>query len=82
MIIKWEEQQKPLLAKMPIPFDVYGDLTDEQLKELYEIIPDYMLKHANIHDEDDVDFNLCEDILTLASKAMEKRKLLAYQQEE
>ena len=73
MIIKWAERQEEMLLKMAVPFDIAADLSDEEIENLYEIVPEYMLDHTDTGDNrPDSDFNICEDIITRLAKIISK----------
>ena len=76
-MIVWVESEIAILAKMNIPFLYMGYLTDEQLEDLYEIVPDYMMSNTNTSDDSpDSDFNICEGVITKIAMHMEARGLL------
>lgn len=79
MIIKWDKKQFEMLNKMSVPFDVQKDLNDDELEELYDIVPDFMLGKAGWDgkNEPGADFLLCEDIVTVLAGKMKERGLLA-----
>lgn len=75
MALDWNKKQLDTLAKMDIPFDVAQELTDDQLEQLYEIVPDHLEFDKNAEPTDQG--AIVEDILTLVGAEMGKRGLLA-----
>ncbi len=77
MTVKWTESEKEMLEKMSIPFDYKGDLDNNQIDILYEMIPDYMLDFTDTSDDrPSSDFNICEDIITKLAEAMKSLGLI------
>lgn len=75
MKIEWSEKQLELLAKMEIPFDYLGELSDDQLSELYDIVPDCLtFDHAG---EPTGDCNIVESLIDTLAAVMNPRGLLA-----
>lgn len=75
MALRWNQKQLNMLAKMGLPFDPKQELGDDQLEQLYDVIPDYLEfeKEGNPTPAGAV----VEDMLTLVAAEMEKRNLLA-----
>lgn len=70
MIFKFSQSQMELLHKIGFPFDVRGDLTDEQYFELDERVSDYLAMYGLSHDDKvNQTGRLCEDILDILSDA-------------
>lgn len=75
MKIDWKPKHIIMLSAMQIPFDYADDMTDDQLEQLYEAVPDYLE-----FDENGVPTEkggIVEEMITLVSVEMRKRKLLA-----
>lgn len=71
MIIEWDKAERDMLAKMELSVDVDGDLSEAQLNELYDVVPNWMLDNTDTTDDRrDSPFNICEDIITKLWRAI------------
>ena len=76
-LIIWEAQELEVLAKMDISFAYKGQLTDAQMEDLYEIVPDYMLSNTDTGDDSpNSEFSICENITTKLAIHLRARGLL------
>jgi len=63
---------------MKLPFDVHADLSDSQLEDFYDIVPEYLFEHGlNENDEHTKDGLTCENIITKLAIQMKYRGLLS-----
>ncbi len=63
MKIIWNEAQTKCLDKMKIPFDYNGDLSDEEVLELDDIVTDYFMCNCVSNDEVTPTGRICESII-------------------
>lgn len=63
MSFPWSETQKKCLEKMNIPFDFNGDLSDDEILKLDDIVTDYMMMHCISNDEVTPTGRICESII-------------------
>jgi hypothetical protein len=75
MKIDWKPIHIPILSLMKMPFDYTDDMTDEQLEQLYDVIPDYLEFDEN--GDPTKECEIVEEILTFTGKEMGRRGLLA-----
>ena len=73
-MIHWTDKQLDLLKKLDLPFDPAAEMSDDQLEEMYEEIPEHFEWHpkTGMPVGDCMDY---EDMLTLVYKEMEPRGL-------
>ena len=66
MIFEFTKEQRELLIKMDIPFDPFGELTDDELFELEDIVSDYLQMHGLAGPPNYINDigELCGDIMT------------------
>ena len=74
-MIKWTEEQLEALRELDLPFDPTLEMTDEQLEQLYEEVPEHFDWHPKTG-EPVGDCMLYEDILDELIKEMKPRGLL------
>lgn len=73
MLIKWNPQQLEMLSKMNVPFNAIQEMTDDQLDDLYEIVPDYLEFDSN--GEPTEQCLVVESMIDALAVAMQERDL-------
>ena len=80
MLMNWTKREHQILSRMEIAFDYKAEMSNNQIEDLYDIVPDYMMENTDTSDDHpNSDFNICEDIITKLAKALEEKGLLAWQ---
>lgn len=63
MRFPWSEAQKKCLDKMKITFDYNGDLSDDEILELDDIVTDYLMRNCISDGEVTPTGKICESII-------------------
>ena len=76
MPILWNAEQLRVLGTMDTEIDYLGEMSDDQLSELYNIVPDY-LEFDRVTGEPINDCLVVESILDTLADMMEPRGLIS-----
>ena len=69
MILGFNDKQIEVMSAMNIPFDPAGDLSDDQICDLTEIVAGYLTTHCfDENDEPNEAGRICEDILEIIGR--------------
>ena len=75
--MNWTSEELNMFSQMEIKFDVNGFISDSDLEDLYDIVPEYLQMHGfDIDDNFNKVGRICDDIITKLVIIMRSRNLI------